>query len=209
MKKTTFIALALLLIAGVTNAQTRLGIKAGANISSLSTDASSIIDQVKGSTNYQFGVVLQTHVLGLILQPEVLYSVKGGQFNNSIVSDLFSESDMKWKSQNIEVPLNIQLGFGLPFARAFIQGGPYVSFMTGALINGSSKQYEDVKDYVNNFDYGVGAGAGVELMGIQLSFKYDWGLSKLGKEEMLAGQNMNPFNELQNRNLSISLAYIF
>jgi len=208
MKKFSIIALAMLLCAGISNAQLRFGIKGGANISNLSS-ASSVIDQVKGATNYQFGVLLQAKMGGFAIQPEVLYSVKSGQFNNTTVGSILSGTNTDYQSQNIEVPVNLQFGFGTSFARVFIQGGPYVSFLTGALVNGSVKEYEDVKDNINTFNYGVGAGVGAELFNLQLSVKYDWGLSKLGQESLLLGQNINPFNELKDRNLSISLAYLF
>lgn len=208
MKKTSIIALVLLLCASVSNAQLRFGITGGANISSLSS-ASSVINQVKGATDYQVGVLLQAKMMGFAIQPEVLYSVKSGQFNNSTVSGILSGSDTKYQSQNIEIPVNLQFGLDAGFARVFIQGGPYVSFLTGALVNGSVKEYKDVQDNINTFNYGVGAGVGAELLSFQLTVKYDWGLSKLGQKQLLDGQNINPFNELKDRNLSIALAYLF
>jgi hypothetical protein len=208
MKKTSIIALVLLLCASVSNAQLRFGITAGTNISSLSS-ASSVIDEVKGATNYQVGILLQAKSSGFAIQPEILYSVKAGQFNNSTVSGILSGSDTKYQSQNIEIPVNLQFGISAGPARVFIQGGPYVSFLTGALVNGSVKEYKDVKDNINTFNYGVGAGVGAELLSLQLTVKYDWGLSKLGQEQLLLGQNINPFNELKDRNLSIALAYLF
>ena len=210
MKKISIIAFVMLLFVNVSNAQLRFGIKAGTNISSLSS-ASSVIDEVKGATNYQVGIVLQAKTQGFAFQPEILYSVKAGQFNNSTVSGILSGSDTKYQSQNLEIPLNLQFGIGAGPARIFIQGGPYVSFLTGALFNGSVKEYKDVKNNINTFNYGVGAGVGAELLNLQLTVKYDWGLSKLGQEDLLNGngQNINPFNELKDRNLSIALAFLF
>jgi len=211
MKKVSIITFLLMLCVGVSNAQVRFGVKAGANMSNFSTK-SNVIDQVQGATNYQFGILLQakSKVSGFAIQPEVLYSVKSGQFNNSTLSGILSGTDQEYKSHNIEIPVNIQYGFGVgSLARVFIQGGPYVSFLAGALVDGSADKYEDVKDYISTFDYGVGAGAGVEVLNFQLTAKYDWGLTELGKESLLLGQNVNPFNELKNRNFSLSLAYLF
>jgi len=208
MKKIVILAVALFTFVSVSDAQLKFGVKAGANMSNFSTE-SNIIDQVKGATSYQFGILLQAKALGFAIQPEVLYSVKGGEFNNSTLSGILSGTDIKFQSQSIEIPVNLQFGLEAGPARVFLQAGPYVSFLTGALINDSRDNYETAKDYISTFDYGVGAGVGAELLGLQLTVKYDWGLSKLGKEEILAGNNINPFNELKNRNFNISLAYLF
>ena len=208
MKKIVILTVALFTFVSVSDAQLKFGVKAGANMSNFSTE-SNIIDQVKGATSYQFGILLQAKALGFAIQPEVLYSVKGGEFNNSTLSGILSGTDIKFQSQNIEIPVNLQLGLEAGPARVFLQAGPYVSFLTSALINDSRDNYETVKDYISTFDYGVGAGVGAELLGLQLTVKYDWGLSNLGKEELLLGNNINPFNELKNRNFNISLAYLF
>jgi len=208
MKKTILFALAMFFFSTISNAQLRFGVKAGTNLSHFAS-ASSVVDQVKGATNYQFGVLFQAKAFGFAIQPEILYSVKSGQFSNTKASDVISGTDIEYQSNNIEIPVNLQFGLGMGPARIFVQGGPYVSFLTSALVNGSVDNYDRIKENMNTFDYGVGAGVGAEIMNLQLTVKYDWGLSKLGKESMLAGENVNPFNELQNRNLSISLAYLF
>lgn len=208
MKRFTWITLTLLLCSGLTHAQLRFGIKGGTNISSLES-TSSVIDQVKGSTNYQFGVLLQAKAMGFAIQPEVLYSVKSGMFSNSNLAGIISGSNIEYQSRNIEIPVNLQFGVGFGPARIFAQCGPYVSFLTSALVNGEVDNYDKIKENINNFEYGFGAGVGAEVLNLQLTLKYDWGLSKLGKESILAGQQINPFNELQNRNLSIGLAFLF
>lgn len=208
MKKSILFALAMFFFSTISNAQLRFGVKAGTNLSNFAS-ASSVLDQVKGATNYQFGVLFQAKAFGFAIQPEILYSVKSGQFSNTKASDIISGTDIEYQSNNIEIPVNLQFGLDMGPARIFLQGGPYVSFLTSALVNGSVDTYDRIKENMNTFDYGVGAGVGAEVMNLQLTVKYDWGLSKLGKESMLAGENVNPFNELQNRNLSISLAYLF
>ena len=208
MKKTILFALAMFFFSTISNAQLRFGVKAGTNLSNFAS-ASSVVDQVKGATNYQFGVLFQAKAFGFAIQPEILYSVKSGQFSNTKASDVISGTDIEYQTNNIEIPVNLQFGLGMGPARIFVQGGPYVSFLTSALVNGSVDTYDRIKENMNTFDYGVGAGVGAEFMNLQLTVKYDWGLSKLGKESMLAGENVNPFNDLQNRNLSISLAYLF
>ena len=206
MKKIALLTFAILLMSGISNAQVKFGVTAGVNLTELSTE-SDFVEYVKGATNYKFGVLFQVKALGFAIQPEVLYSVKGGTFNNTGNLSLFA--DTKYKSQNIEIPVNFQYGLDAGIARIYVQAGPYVSFLTGGLVNDSEENFKLEDENLNAMDFGVGLGVGAELLGVQLAVKYDWGLSKLGKEELILGNNVNVFNELQNRNFSISLAYLF
>ncbi|MDD4431072.1 MAG: hypothetical protein PHF61_06685, partial [Bacteroidales bacterium] len=77
--------------------------------------------------------------------------------------------------------------------------------------------YKDfLSDYdgqpLNSFDYGIGLGAGVEVLFLQLSVKYDFSLNEFKEVPALGGllDDVNPlFSSLKHRNLSISLAFLF
>lgn len=208
MKKIVLAVVAVMLFSATSFSQVRFGVKGGLNFSNFATE-SSLINSVKGSTNYSFGVLFQGKSMGFAVQPEVLYSVKGGSFGNDALLSLFSGAATEYKSQSIEVPVNLQYGVDLLFARLYLQAGPYVAFTSKVLIDGDADFYDDNKDNFNTIDYGVGVGAGAEFMGLQLSAKYDWGLAPLGKEIIVAGVNTNPLSEIKNRNFSVSLAYLF
>lgn len=215
MKKNLLIMCIMLLVVTASQAQLRFGVKAGANINRLSASVDDMVDQVKGATSYQFGVLFQAKALGFAVQPEVLYSVKSGLINidDPDVQAYIGAAEAKFASQNIEVPVNLQYGLDLGLARAYLQAGPYVSFVAATLIDGESDYHENLKNSFNTFDYGVGVGAGVEILSIQLAVKYDWGMGKIGDASLpkMDGSQVidNPFNKLSNRNLSISLAYLF
>lgn len=218
MKNLTIVLLVVFLFSGVANAQLRFGIKGGANVSSLSTTSSGIIDQVKTASSYQAGVLMQLKFGGFAIQPELLYSMKGGDLRNAISSPKLAEltqnaMNLNYETQNIDIPLNFQLGVGVGPARVYAQAGPYVSFLLGSALNGDVKLYDSVNDTFefNKYDWGIGLGAGAELLGFQLSVKYDFGMKSVGKETILNSHadNVNPFFEMKNRNLNISLAYLF
>jgi len=222
MKKLTTLVLSVFLFASVANAQLRLGIKGGLNTSSLST-TSSIIDQVKTASSYQAGVLLQLKFGGFAIQPEVLYSIKGGDLQNVKTSDVMklafggeanTPTTATLKTQNIDIPLNFQFGMGFGPARVYAQAGPYVSFQLDAALNGDTKLYDTVDKTLefNKYDWGIGVGAGVEILNLQLSLKYDFGMNEVGKPfslNSLYPGNLNPFNDMKNRNLNVSLAYLF
>jgi hypothetical protein len=208
MKKSIFLLVLVFTVAEFSNAQIRFGIKAGANMTSFSTKEN-IVEQVKGATNYQFGILFNAKMGMLSLQPEVLYSVKGSELTDAAFSE-YTGNTVKFNSQNIEVPVNLQLGINLgKKLRAYVQAGPYFSYMTG----GTTDTGEDFNDFVENFnlnrvDYGVGFGAGVELFGLQVAARYDLGFNPIGMtlEEMSA---QNPFSDLRNRSINLSVALLF
>lgn len=229
MKKIKALVLVVLLCAGAANAQLRYGVKAGANISGLST-TSKLIDDVKTSSFYQAGVFLQWKLGNFAIQPELLYSVKGADVSNPLITSGVNEGEnvcgplaaltdystkLNYKSHNIEIPLNLQYGKSIGVARVYAQAGPYISFKVATVLEDA----ETGKDYAaavddalkfNKVDYGVGLGAGAELFQFQLSLKYDFGLNAVGKETLNSfDTNLNPFYDMKNRNLNISLAYLF
>lgn len=212
MKRFVCVLVALTAVVAVSQAQLKFGIKAGANVNSLSTDLNDMMDQVKNSTNYQFGVLLQAKALGFAIQPEVLYVAKSSQIKDLTVGD-YNGATVEFKSQNIEVPVNLQYGFGFIIGRAYLQAGPYVSFVASTMIDGEKDFEENLKNSMSSFDYGVGAGFGVELLGFQLSARYDWGLGKLGDAQIptsvVDAVENSPFGNMQNRTLNVSLAYLF
>ena len=217
MKKSTILVLAVFLCVSVTNAQIRVGVKGGANISSLSAETN-LVNELKGASSYQAGLLLQLKFAGFAIQPEILYSMKGADFRNvagSELADLTNDAAVvNYKTQNIDIPVNFQFGLDLGLARVYAQAGPYVSFLLGAALNGDVQLYDAVNGTFefNKYDWGIGLGAGAELLCFQVAVKYDFGMKKVGKDTPTSSTddtNKNPFFDMKNRNLNISLAYLF
>ncbi len=216
MKKILVLVCVMMLAATAGQAQLRFGVKAGANVNSLSASVDDMLDEVKGATSYQFGVVFQAKALGFAVQPEVLYSVKSGliDIDDLVVQAYLGTTDeVTFTSQNIEVPINLQYGLDLGLARAYLQAGPYVSFVAATLIDGEANFNDNLKNSFKTFDFGAGVGAGIEVLNFQLAVKYDWGLGKLGEATIPTSdpnvRTDNPFNKLSHKTLSVSLAYLF
>lgn len=213
MKKSILLLVLVFTVAEFSNAQLKFGIKAGANMSNFTTNMSEIADQIKASPNYQFGILFQIPVIKnfIKIQPEVLYSVKGSELTDPNFVDLYNEaSNITIKTQNIEVPVNIQLGLNLGSARAYVQAGPYFSYLTGGDVSLDRTSFEKfAEDFsFNKVDYGVGFGAGAELFGFQLALRYDLGFNPIGApiSDIVEGID---FNNLKNKSFNISLAYLF
>jgi len=221
MKKLTILALAIFLFSGVTKAQLRYGIKGGANLTDIIT-SNTMLDAAKMGIHPQFGFLLQYKMGNFAFQPELLYTEKGGTFEGvysksnylTLYANLTDQNpDISLVSQYIEMPLNLQYGLKIGKTRVFIQGGPYLSYALTGRINGDNDAYKSVNELFefNKFDYGLGAGAGVEYKKFQFSAKYDFGFSPIGNSTInaISGDNYNPFHDMKNRNISVSLGYIF
>jgi len=219
MKKIITLILVVFLFSGITNAQLRYGIKGGLNVSSLST-SSSAVDQIKAASSYQGGLLMQLKLGGFSIQPELLYTIKSSDLQiptgeaPKLREYIGKVTTLNYETQNIEIPVNLQLGMDFGPARVYAQAGPYMTFALAGALNGDVKLYDTVDKNMafNKFDWGFGLGAGAEIFGFQLALKYDFGMNPAGQETFTNSNikvNMNPFYDMKNRNLNISLAYLF
>jgi hypothetical protein len=222
MRKLT-IVFVFLSLAMVSNAQLRYGIKAGADYSDLSvsssTTPSTLIKEVTSVPSWRAGLMLQYKMSDFAIQSELLYSVEGGDLLNTnpgsakLTAMVGSETTVKFRSQNLQIPLNLQYGRDLGAMHLYALVGPYLSYMLTGTINGETSLWNKVEDEwgFNRFNLGFGVGAGAELKHLQLTLRYDFGGTEVGKKitSSFVSTNLNPFYDMKERNLSLSLGYFF
>ena len=219
MKKILSLAVVLLFITSVAGAQSRFGIKAGLNFNTLQdvTESGTVENAWKAQTGYHFGVAWQIKVplLGLAIQPELMYSkVKtsfAGAYNESIRPNpniMIAPTVLDFEPMEIELdyltlPINLQLGIDMLVFRPFIVVSPYISF---ALQKGADLEDRDWDD-INRFNYGVGAGIGIDIWKLQIMAKYNWGLGKLESATNTTWQQKYENAKLQG--FQVSAAFLF
>ena len=179
MKKflTLFIAMILVFSAG---AQVRVGVKGGVMFNDMSDlkigENSYSFDH---RTGFQAGIVVQAKIpgVGLAIQPELLYTSKGARLVESNIPPIkaFRTTDapvngLNFRTDYIELPVNIQWGIDLLLVKPFLQVSPYVSYAIGKY---GSLVDTDWKN-LNRWDYGMGIGAGIDIWIFQIAFKYSW-----------------------------------
>lgn len=211
MKKFFSLAIVLIVISSVAGAQSRFGIKGGLNFNTLEnvTKAGGFEEAWKSQTGFQVGVLWQIKVplLGLAIQPELLYS----QVRTTTSSQVFlgtpipiiEVSDIKM--DYITLPVNIQLGIDLLLLRPFIFVSPYISYAVGK----GGEFFENSQwDDINRFNYGVGAGVGLDIWKLQIVGKYNWDLGKL-----MSAENNNSWDNLYKnaklQGFQISVGFLF
>ncbi len=223
MKKLIVILL-LFSVALASNAQFRYGIKAGANYSDLSVAAAgassaTMIKVVDAIPSWRAGIMAQYQLGDFAIQSELMYSVEGGDLLNSnpgsakLTTMVGSGATVAYRSQNLVIPLNFQYGRDLGPVHLYALAGPYVSFLLNGTLNGEKSFWTAVQDEwgFNKVDLGFGAGIGAELKNLQLTLRYDFGGTEIGKKATNSHvtTNLNPFFDMKGRNLSVSLGYFF
>ena len=115
----------------------------------------------------------------LVLQPEVLYAMKGAkQEEFGLESKLLLDY--------VEVPVLARLSRGSPGGRTwYLVAGPSFGWLARAKARadfGGSTEEIDLTEDVERFDIGVAAGGGVELGSIVIDARYTHGLSDIDKD---------------------------
>lgn len=188
MKKTAMILSVALLIPFALSAQTTIGFTGGINLANI------------------HGADATMHEEGLDFEPSDIMGFAGGLFLNIAVGEKFSfrpeflytqkgtkyeasfgemEIESKLKFAYLEVPLLLQ--YNLPAGDnlgIFLIGGGYLGYNMSAKVEikvtGLEEDEEDMKDEVENLDYGILFGAGVVINNmIELSARYSMGLAKI------------------------------
>ena len=222
MKKLTIV---LLLLSGtlVSNAQFRYGIKAGANYSDLpvsTTSSATMITEVNAMSAWRAGIIVEYRLQDFSFQSELVYSIEGGDLLNrfptngsaKLATMVGPETIVSYQSQNLIVPLNFQYGRDLGVLHLYALAGPYVSFLVSGKINGETSLWNKVQEEwgFNKVDLGFGAGIGAEIKNLQLTLRYDFGSTEIGKKVTNSFvTNLNPFFDMKENNLSLSLGYFF
>ena len=186
------------------NAQVNFGIKGGLNFDKFKIDykdpKGSAAEQFKlaNASGWQAGALLQIKIpiIGIGIQPELLYTVKKANL------------DGKTNSINyFEVPVNFQWGPDLLIVRPFVMFGPYFGYAVSLKGNKFDKLK---KEQIENFDWGIGVGAGLDIWKFQLGARYSWGMKDVvGDVTDVDDLGLENLKQIKNRTLSLSLAYKF
>jgi len=186
--KTTVILSALICLLTVSTAKAQesvTGIKAGLNLSSMTTDGN---DDKNLKPGFHLGVFNKAQVSeSFAIQPELLYSVKGLKYNFD--ESMFADGETKFNLHYLELPVKLVFNLSKDFE---FQVGPYVSYLLSANVDTDADILDflelDSEDEIdrkrfNAFDYGLTAGLGFDLDPIIISLNYNLGLNPVAKED--------------------------
>jgi len=153
-----------------------IGVKAGMNSSTLKIKGESDPDRLWGGVG---GLFLGGQVNdNLGLQIEALYSQRGAEFD-----DGFEKG--KVKLDYVDVPLLVKLsGKASSGARFHVFTGPQASFRIGAeAVDDATDVSVDIKDEIEDLDFGWTAGIGVDMNRLTLDARYTQGLKNISTDK--------------------------
>jgi hypothetical protein len=197
MKKLLLSVAAVMAFATASAQEVKFGVKAGLNMSSI-------------QGGYYSGAIKPGfHIGGLAeiklndkfaIQPELLYSLKGSDYNAGLGLFGINLGLDKINLSYVDLPIIVKY---FPIEHLSVEAGPNVSFLTSAKSVGSSSV--DVKDNYNTVDYGMNIGAGYELkQGILFQLRYNLGLSDISK----TATGATKYSE-KNTGFQVSVGYKF
>lgn len=210
MKRLSLVIVASLLMVGSANAQfIKFGAKGGVSSSSVSIDKTTItniptldgakdfiIEQGDSQLGLHFGLFSRIQVVGLFIQPELLFTQSRGEFvfSEQDVSDASSitQTLTSQKFNKFDIPIMV----GWKFGPARIGLGPVASFTLSekdGLKDKMSDLYDDagtVDNAINKAVFGYQVGVGLDILKtLTLDIRYEGNLSKLGDNINIGNKN--------------------
>lgn len=198
MKK-LFVGLAV--VVGSMSFAQQFGIKAGANISSISKDG---FEDTKSKVGFNAGVFMNAPLSEQFsIQPEVMYSQMGSKVNFT------DNASATLKLDYITVPVMFQFNATPQF---YLEAGPEFGFLVSSKakgeVNGNTQTVDLDKDNFNSFNMGAGLGLGFNFnKNIGINARYVAGFTNINKDGETSLNNEKQTN--RNNTFQVGLNYKF
>lgn len=172
------------------NAQSKTGLKFGANFTNLYVDE---VDDNNMKIGFNAGLYHREYLTkNIAIQPEVLFSQKGSSVKYE-GGFLTGSGTYRYNLNYLEVPVLAMIKLN----NFYVSAGPYAGLLLSVNIkdvddDGDIQEIENLdRDDFNTLDYGVAVGAGFDFDGGTFGLRYSYGMNELGKEGTFAGQAIN------------------
>lgn len=141
------------------------GIRGGINFASFSDSKQEVDSRRVGLLSGVYGT-FKIPLIPISIQPEVLYSQKGAGINGVEV-----------KLSYIEIPVLVRINLAsMGSLSPHLYAGPYIGFK---LTYKEEPQPSDAEIQVNNTDYGLVFGGGLDIRKINLGVRYSLGFNEI------------------------------
>ena len=175
MKRALIVVAILVASSAFASAQdtTSLGVKAGVNITSASTDDPLVeTDYRAGFTSGLFVRVPASHRIAF--RPEFLYAYKRTTFR-------VDEIDATFSAHYAEFPMLLDVGLNSGPSRMSLLLGPSFSIRGRARLKGDGMSI-DASDQIDRFDFGLATGLAVTTGRFMVDGRFTWGLVNVASE---------------------------
>ena len=178
-------------------AQIQAGVKAG--LSTANVEVQEVRNdpwqyaKAENVTGYHAGAFVRLQFGGVFLQPEAILTSTGGKVEISSADDTMPVHVEDIKFNRLDIPLLVGYNFGNVFR---VQAGPVASSLLSARREG-----QDIKEYMDNSDWGLQAGVGVDIGSITADVRYERINRQLTNPTQQSGMEFN------NQQFIVSLGY--
>ncbi len=191
-----------LLISTAASAQVfTLGPKVGFSSSRLSLKEAQLVRAGSSTIGFHAGLFTRLTILGIYLQPEVLFTQAGGQIEiRDEVSDSFDQiQDLTYNKLDVPVMLGFRIGDVLR-----INAGPSFSLILGqdARTEGTTAE---VRNNYESSTVGYQVGGGLDIGRLVLDVRYEGNLSRLGNSVQLGGRRFD--TDYRNNQFSVGVGF--
>ncbi len=182
----------------------QFGIKAGLNVSNITTDDDDV-ENLEAKVGFQAGVMMKLNLSETFaIQPEALFVRKGSKYK-------YLGADVKSNLDYLDIPVLIVLKpFDIPLQ---IQFGPQFSYLLGTNVKyenglfGVNQTYEVEREDFEDFDLGYAVGVGLNLGNAVVDLRFTQGLREYDKETQIGNVTIEPSSK--HFNLQASLGFFF
>lgn len=179
MKKIILILIAVTVSTGAF-AQFSWGLKGGASSNSFQleqidiTSAAQTLEAAKEATwGFHGGAFVRLSMLGILVQPEVLFSMS--ENNITVTDDLGLETVKEQKFSRLDVPVLL----GVKLGPLRLMGGPVASMV----ISSPGDLIADAENLYKQATFGYQAGIGLDILNkLTLDVRYEGGLNNFGND---------------------------
>lgn len=202
MKQIILLIVMLSLSVGMLFAQPVFGVRAGLNIASLTGEDD--MDDYGSKLGFHVGAMMQYPMGGnFILQPELLYTMKGGTFD----LEFLGKNEITGTANYLEMPLLVKYNVEMPSIKIQPYIGASIAYLLVAEIENkktvlgvTTTTTDDVKDDMEALEAGLNLGADVIVMqNFMVGLRYNMGLTEIVKKD----------TKFKNNVIMVNLGYLF
>ena len=172
-------------------------------------DAIQLLEDTDPVLGYQLGVFARISLLGIYVQPEVLFSNAKSEIQFIDVID--ENADLidvvgKVKLNKLDVPVM----FGKRFLKVFrINAGPVFTLLLSQNIDqvGVSDTYTDIESNYKSATVGAQIGAGLDLSILTIDLRYEMGLQSISDGITIGETKFNPDQRLNQFLVSVGIKF--
>lgn len=178
-----------------------VGPKVGFSSSRLSLEEARLVRSGQSTIGFHAGAFTRISVLGLYVQPELLFTQAGGEIEiRDSANDNFDQiQELTYNKIDVPVMFGFRMGSVLR-----VNAGPSFSLILGqdARTEGTTAE---VKNRYEDSTVGYQIGGGLDIGKLVLDVRYEGSLSKLGDSVQLGGRSFD--TDYRNNQFSVSLGF--